>query len=368
MIRLSGENQQLLHELEKEISKDELDKNWKRFMKFTPIHSGSRREKKAVEFIVRKLEEYGLVPQIFHYDAYLSDPKWAELVVLEPCTMEIQCTPYRQVGTTGAGGLEGEVIYICPEEIGRAECRNKIVLAEQKTSGDWMGLRYPLTLKLQQMGVKGIIVIEQDTFVSTIIHQRADFSVSGNPTPDNLHLIQTIPAIVSVSNKDGQILKTLAKQGHMRVRLTSIVETRWKRLPLPVAEIKGSKNPEQFILVNGHVDTPPFSPGVTDNASGVVAILELSRVLNSHREKLDRSIRFAFWTAHEIGRYGGSTWYNDRFWHDLRYYCIGFLNIDSPGAEGATTYRAAPIAEVRDAVFDSIKAVTGIEVETSRWP
>ena len=367
MIKFSKEDQELLDKLAKEISKEELKENWTRFMEFTPIHSGSPQEEDAAQFIKQKLEEYGLAPEILRYDGYPSDPKWSKLVVLEPQDVEIQCTPYRQVGTTGPEGFEGEVIYLSPEEIGKAECRDKIVLAEQEIAGDWMGLRYPLTLKLQAMGVKGLIVIEQDTFVPTIIHQRADFSVSGNPTSDNVHLIQTIPAIVSVSNKDGQLLKTFAKQRSMRVHLTSIVETGWKTLPLPVAEIKGGKYPEKFILVNGHIDTPPFSPGVTDNASGVVAILELARIFNRHREQLSRTIRFAFWTAHEIGRYGGSTWYNDAFWHELRYQCIGSLNIDSPGAEGATTYRSAPIAEVGDAVVESIKAASGIEVEATRW-
>ena len=368
MIKLSNQDQQLLDKLAKEISKEELKENWTRFMEFTPIHSGSPSEEDAARFIKQKLDEYGLSPEILRYEAYLSDPKWARLVVLEPQKVEIQCTPYRQVGTTGPEGFKGEVIYLTPEEIGKTECRDKIVLAEQDTSGDWMGLRYPLTLKLQEMGVKGLIVIEQDTFVPTIIHQRADFSVSGNPTSDNIHLIQTIPAIVSVSNMDGQLLKTFAKRGGMCVHLTSIVETGWKTLPLPVAEIKGGKYPEKFILVNGHIDTPPFSPGVTDNASGTVAMLELARICSRYREKLGRSIRFAFWTAHEIGRYGGSTWYNDAFWHELRYHCVGFLNIDSPGAEAATTYRSAPIAEVSDVVVESIQTVGSTDIEASRWP
>jgi N-acetylated-alpha-linked acidic dipeptidase len=368
MIKCQKEDLAVVENMGKEISKEELMENWKQFMTFTPIHSGSSQEEDAAQFIKQKLEEYGLVPEILRYDSYLSNPKWARLVVLEPHNFEIQCTPYRQVGTTGAEGFEGEVIYLSPEEIGRTECRDKIVLAEQKTSGDWMGLRYPLTLKLQEMGIKGLIVIEQDTFAPSVIHQRADFSVSGNPTSDNIHRIQTIPAMVSVSNKDGQLLKAMTERGGIRVHLTSIVETGWKRTPLPVAEIKGSKDSEQFILVNGHIDTPPFSPGVVDNASGVVAILELARILNRHREKLGRTIRFAFWTAHEIGRYGGSTWYNDTFWHELRYHCIGSLNIDSPGAEGATTFRPAPIAEVMDIALDSIKAASGLLIEKSRWP
>lgn len=368
MIWLTEDDRQLLAEMEGEISKEELQGNWERFMEFTPTPSGSPQEEEAIQFLKRQLEDYGLEPQVLRFDAYISEPKWAKLEVLAPQELEIRCTPYRQVGTTGPEGVEGEVVYIDPDSIGKVECRGKIVLAEQAVSGDWMGLRDGLLLKLQEMGVKGLIVIEQDSFMPTVVHQRADFSVSGNPTPDNVHLIQRIPAIVHVPHKDGQLLKTLAKQGGMLTRVTSIVETGWKMLPLLVAEIRGARDPERFLLVNGHVDTPPFSPGVTDNASGDIAILELARILNRHRNRLGRSVRFAFWPGHEIGRYAGSTWYNDAFWHDLRYRCIGFLNVDSPGAEGATTYRGAPIGEVQGLAVESIRAATGIEVKSFRWP
>lgn len=368
MVTLTQEDSQLIEQLVQEISKDNLEKNWIRFMDITPIHSGSPEEEEAAQFIRKNLEEYGLSPEILRYDGFISDPKYARLEITAPRKLEIQATPYRQVGTTGLQGLDGEIIYLGPEEIGNVECRDKIVLAEHKTTGDWMGVRYPLTLKLQQMGVKGLILIEQDTFMPSVIHQRADFSVSGNPTSDNIHLIQTIPAILSVSNNDGRLLKTMVQQGGVRAHIVSIVETGWKRLPLPVVEIKGAKEPGKFMLVNGHVDTPPFSPGVTDNASGVVSMLELARILHRHRDRLNRSVRIAFWTAHEIGRYGGSTWYNDNFWQDLRYNCVAFLNIDSPGAKGATGYKPAPIAEVADLYKESIKAASGLEVEATLWP
>jgi len=255
---------------------------------------------------------------------------------------------------------EGDVVYIPPDEIGVADCRDKIVLADQQTAGDWMGLRDGLLLRLQEMGVKGLIVVEQDDYMPSVVHQRADFSVSGSPTSDNISLVQTIPAIVHVSNKDGGPLKRLVKGGGVRARVTSVVDTGWKTLYLLEAEIKGAMDPEKFLLVNGHVDTPPFSPGVTDNASGDVAMIELARILNKHKDKLRRSVRFAFWPGHELGRYAGSTWYNDAHWHEIRYNCVGFYNIDSPGVRGATRYVARHTsAETEQFCRSIIERVTG---------
>ncbi len=368
MIWLTEEDRELLKDMEAMISKEEMQANWEAFMELTPIHSGSEEEEEAFQFLKAKLEEYGLEPEMLRYDAYISDPKYAKLEILQPLEMELKCTPYRQVGTTGPEGIEGEVIYIAPEDLGRAACRDKIVLCEQQTTGDWMGLRAGLLLRLQEMGIKGLIVIEQDSYKPDVVHQRADFSVSGNPTSDNITKIQTIPAIVHLTNRDGDSIRGLVKQGGVRARVTSVVETGWKDVGLLVAEIRGEVEPERFILVNAHVDTPPFSPGVVDNASGDVAVLELARILQMNRERLRRSVRIAFWSAHEIGRYAGSTYFNDHFWHDLRYNCVASYNIDSPGANGANTFRAAPISEVLEAALDSIKSATGIDVESLRWP
>lgn len=368
MILLLDEDRKLLRKMESEISKETMSANFDELMQYPPLHSGSPEEEQAIQVLRKKLEEYGLEPKILRYEAYITDPKTAKLTITAPQLMEIQTTPYRQAGSTTQEGFEAEVIYIPPDMIGYQECRGKIVLCEQKTSGDWMGLQGKLLLKLQEMGTLGLIVIEQDEYMPTVCHQRADFSVSGNPTSDNLHLIPKIPAILHVSHRDGAKLRKIAQLGGMRSHIISFAETRWKRLPLLITEIKGRKEPDKFILVNGHVDTPPYCLGATDNISGDTAILEVARILNKHKEKLRRSVRIAYWTGHEIGKYAGSTWYNDTLWHDLRYNCVASYNIDSPGVQGATTVREAPYCEVLDAVLESVKDATDITVEQYRWP
>ena len=97
-------------------------------------------------------------------------------------------------------------------------------------------------------------------------------------------------------------------------------------------------------------------------------MLELARIFNQNKVHLNRSIRVAFWTGHEIGRYAGSTWYNDAFWHDLRYNCITCVNIDSPGAAGATTYGPLYMSESVELQRESIREVTGLEIERTLWP
>ncbi len=367
MIWLTDETKKTIKSLESGIDKSRMMRWWEEMMEIAPIHSGSPEEEKAIQYMKKRLEEKGLECRIYRFEAYLSEPKYSSLNIISPVEMKIQSTPYRQVGSTTPEGFEAEMIYLSPEEIGYAECKNKIVLCEQKTSGDWMGLRNGFLFRLQEMGIKGLVVIEQDDYMPTVCHQRADFSVSGSPTIDNINEIQTIPAILHISNRDGQVLKKLVKQGGVRAHIVSVVHTGWKSIPLLETEIKGNVEPEKFILVNAHVDTPPFSPGVVDNLSGNVAIMEVATLLNNHRSNLRRSVRIAIWPGHEIGRYSGSTWYNDAFWHDLRHNCFVSYNIDSPGTEGATLFRDIQITEVMDAAQESVKAVQGKGVENFRW-
>ena len=100
-------------------------------------------------------------------------------------------------------------------------------------------------------------------------------------------------------------------------------------------------DPDEFLLVHGHYDS--WYVGIGDNATGDATLLELARVLHANRGRLKRSVRIAWWPGHSTGRYAGSTWYADTFADDLDEWCIGHLNIDSPGCVGATAYRGSDV-------------------------
>ena len=105
---------------------------------------------------------------------------------------------------------------------------------------------------------------------------------------------------------------------------------------LPVVEIPGQLDPDEFLLVHGHYDS--WYEGIGDNATGDAALLELARVLWELRGQLRRSVRIAWWPGHSTGRYAGSTWYADTFADEIDEHCIAQLNIDSPGCADATVY------------------------------
>jgi Peptidase family M28 len=64
-----------------------------------------------------------------------------------------------------------------------------------------------------------------------------------------------------------------------------------------VAELRGTTKPDEVILVGAHFDA--FWQGADDNSSGVVAMLELARVLSRYR--FERTIRFVGFDMEEYG-------------------------------------------------------------------
>jgi hypothetical protein len=97
-------------------------------------------------------------------------------------------------------------------------------------------------------------------------------------------------------------------------------------------------------------------------------MLEVLRVLLPYRERLRRSLRFAFWSGHSHGRYAGSAWYADNFWEDLHDNCVLHLNADSTGGRNATVLTEAhAMAETRDCAADVIRELTGVEFTGTRF-
>lgn len=68
-----------------------------------------------------------------------------------------------------------------------------------------------------------------------------------------------------------------------------------------IAEKKG-KDTTKWIIVGAHYDTKGRSPGANDNGSGVIATLEIARIIRSIGT--DRSIRFINFGAEELGLIG----------------------------------------------------------------
>jgi len=134
--------------------------------------------------------------------------------------------------------------------------------------------------------------------------------------------------------------------------------------PIPVyntiAEITGSKYPDEVVIVSAHLDSwdGPMSLGTTDNGTGSSVVLEAARLLSVANAKPDRTIRFILWTGEEQGLLG-STAYVKSLSEDERskisavFVDDGGTNYEGgiPAADAMVDYLAAATAAVNGQFF-----------------
>lgn len=113
----------------------------------------------------------------------------------------------------------------------------------------------------------------------------------------------------------------------------------FKAGPVPVhnviAEIKGSKYPNEYVIISGHLDSwdGPGSLGVTDNGTGSAVTMEAARILKAVNARPLRTIRFVLWAGEEQGLLG-SKGYVDSHKEDLANISAVFVD------DGGTGYQA----------------------------
>jgi len=330
--------------------------------------SGTEDERRAAEYIRDRMTEYGVRSEILELDSLISWPREGTLAVLDADGNEAERVAVRTRSfgaATPEGGVEAELVFV-PFEQPEA---GAMIFSHRAVAGDYRGLdvagKIVLTMdggpdgirRAQERGAAGHIHIWPSD--EAVIHEMIGTSVWGTPTPASAKRLPSIP-VLGVSNADGERLAGQCRAGAVRVRMTSDVHTAWMRLPLVVADIApGAGDPDgRFLLVGAHIDS--WYEGVTDNATGDAALIEMARVLQQHRDGLRYGVRFGWWPGHSTGRYSGSTWYADTYFAELRERCLGYLNIDSPGVRETKIFDCRyNMAEVEHITRDVVERLSG---------
>jgi hypothetical protein len=98
-----------------------------------------------------------------------------------------------------------------------------------------------------------------------------------------------------------------------------------------VGEIRGTKHPEQILVVGGHLDSWDLSEGTTDNGSGTATVLGAADSIMRSGEKPLRTIRFVLFTGEEEGL-DGSFAYIEQHKSEMHNH-LGDLVLDSGQGE-----------------------------------
>ncbi len=280
--------------------------------------SGKDGERRAAEYLAKKLTDYGIRHTVHQARLYMSWPVTAEIAAVPGSSpIAIKGVAPAFGASTPPGGLAADVIFLAANQPPGPEARGKIVVA----SGG--GVSPDRTLAVQRAGAVGLVQIDE----GEIVHEMIATTIWGTPTTESAARLPAIP-IVGIRKSEGERLRAA---NPVTLRLTTRVEQGWATAPLVVADVPGRS--ADFLLVATHIDA--WYRGMTDTAGTNASILEMARVVQQQQPKLERGVRFAWWPGHSFGRYAGSTWYVDRFWPDLDQHGVAYTNLDGAGRRGS---------------------------------
>jgi hypothetical protein len=324
--------------------------------------AGTPGEAEAARFVAAELEAMGVQCELEEFDSFVSHGEVPERFGPARVTLPDGTTAEGKIfafcASTPAGGREAELVWV-----GTGSARSyseldpdvdgKIVLCELSFEAPHSE---PVRLA-EERGAVGVVVVNWGEGTHTSVAK----SFWGNPEPDDLAHMPSIP-VIGVSGPAGAGLRAVAEHGGA-VRLDVEVRNHWTKAVQPVATIPGAS--DRYVLVYCHLDT--LGPGMTDNTTGVVGLLELARVLSARRDELAYTVRLAWWSCHEM-LYNGSTAYLDRHWDELYDRCLCVLNLDSWAiGEADDQLMLWSYAELEDAARTACEHAAGVEVPSSDY-
>ena len=350
------------------------DVPWELVNEFTQFvrESGSEGEARAVAAITERLDRWGVRYTVHRPRCLISLPRGATVAVTltDGTTRELPGTTPGFALPTGAAGIaaapalvraghatsSGTLFADLGAAIAGVELAGKIAILDA----------LPMPARVRDLTMAGAAAA---IFISPgeRVHEGICTPIWGSPDLETVSGLPTL-SVAEVNNPDGRWLTERASAGEIRELIVRTdLDTGWREIPVTVAEIRGATNPDEFVLVHGHLDS--WGEGIGDNATGDATLLELARALQANRADLARSVRIAWWSGHSHGRYAGSTWYADAFGLDLIEHCVAQINIDSPGCRWATEYRDLSVMpELVGFTGAVIRDITGQGIEAERPP
>ena len=124
---------------------------------------------------------------------------------------------------------------------------------------------------------------------------------------------ETLPTVPDIKLDEAQFerIYKLAQQRRY-VELEFDIRNYFSMGPVPyyniVATIKGSKKPDEYVVMGSHLDAFDVATGGVDCGSGVSAMMEAARMIALSGAKPERSIVFIFFAAEEFGLLGSLGW------------------------------------------------------------
>lgn len=193
--------------------------------------------------------------------------------------------PTEPMTFTPSGAPSGKIVKVanigCDAADYPAEVRGAVALILRGTC--------PFAQKAKLSGQAGAI--------GTIIYNNVPGPLTGTLGASDPDFVPTL----GISDTDGATLvsqiQTTTKTAALNVLITELPTYN------VIAQTKGG-DPNNVLVVGAHTDSVKAGPGINDNGSGTITLLEIAKQLVPY--KTNNAIRFGWWSAEEVGLVGST--------------------------------------------------------------
>ncbi len=243
--------------------------------------SGSPEERKAARLVSGFVREIGLKARTESFNVDIFSLGDASIEVTAPYRKKYKAWPVGYTSSTPARGVKAPLVYIDnPAPSLLSKTKGKVVLLQGR-------LRRTPYRALRKSGAKAFIYINSPDRLA-VGKLAYEFSRKFGRMPGAF-----------ISYKDAL---DIVKRGATRVKLVSRAGAQKKKSQNVIAEIRGTRFPEEVIAITAHYDSVPWSEGATDNAAGSALALMLAKEFA--KAPPARTLRFIWCGCEEIGLVG----------------------------------------------------------------
>ena len=219
---------------------------------------------------------------------------------------------------TSKGGIRGEVIVVDDfEELDRMKknLAGKIVLYNVPFTsyGETVQYRYDGPSRAAEYGA-----------IASIIRSVGPWSMDTphTGTMGDYKSLKKIPH-AAISMEDAMMIARIYDRGQKVVLKLNMegkfVSDRWSRNV--IAELKGSKYPEEIVVLGGHIDSWDVGQGAHDDAGGCIAAWHAVNIIKELDLRPKRTLRVVLWTNEENGGRGNKN-YRDEHKSELENHIV----------------------------------------------
>ncbi len=290
------------------------DQGWKRLThfvdKFGARITGSESLANSIDWIVQKMRADGELDNIRKQRVMVK--RWVRgdesAWLLKPRKEKLKMMGLGGSISTPEGGIKAEVLVVnsfeeLHKKADRAEGKIVVYNVPFTTYGETNDYRYRGAIEAAKAGAAASLIRSVATFSLNSPHTGASSYEEG---------VKKIPH-AAITVEDAMMLDRMQSRGtNIVIELKMDARTLPEKVPSHniIAEIEGSKYPEQIVVMGGHIDSWDVGQGAVDDAGGIFAAWQALRIIEQLGLQPKRTIRVVMWTDEESGITGGIAYKN----------------------------------------------------------